>query len=65
LIETVILGIAMVFVLEGLVYALAPSLVEQWLEQLRMLTLEQRRSLGLIAMALGLLLIWATGVVTG
>jgi len=58
LIETVILGIAMVFILEGLVYALAPSLVEQWLEQLRLLSEQQRRTLGLAAMALGVLLAW-------
>jgi hypothetical protein len=51
-------GIAMVLVIEGLVYALAPSLVERLLEALRMMPLEARRSLGLASLACGLALLW-------
>ncbi len=48
----------MVLVIEGLVYALAPSLVERLLEALRALSLEQRRNLGLLTLVSGLLVLW-------
>ena len=51
-------GIAMVLIIEGLVYALAPSLVERLLETLRAMPVETRRTLGLVTMATGLLLLW-------
>ena len=51
-------GIAMVLFLEGLVYALAPSLVERLLEALRELPLEMRRNLGLLTVVTGLILLW-------
>ena len=46
-------------IVEGLAYALAPSLVEQLLEALRQMPVEARRTLGLGAMAIGLVLVWA------
>ena len=52
------MGIGMVFVIEGLVYALAPSLVERMLEALRSMPLEQRRTLGLVALVSGVLVLW-------
>ncbi len=58
MIGVALLAIGLVLVIEGLVYALAPSLVEQMLEALRSLPQGQRRTLGLVAMALGLGLIW-------
>ncbi|WP_372887371.1 DUF2065 domain-containing protein [Shimia sp.] len=58
MIGLVLFAIGLVLVIEGLVYALAPSLVEQLLEALRALPKGQRRTLGLAAMALGLVLIW-------
>ncbi|SLN76055.1 DUF2065 family protein [Roseisalinus antarcticus] len=51
-------GIGLVLVVEGLAYALAPSLVEQALAALRRLTPEQRRYVGLLACAAGLALLW-------
>ena len=51
-------GIAMVLIIEGLVYALAPSLVERLLESLRAMPIETRRTLGLVTVATGLLLLW-------
>ncbi|MBY6004476.1 DUF2065 domain-containing protein [Salipiger bermudensis] len=51
-------GIAMVLIIEGLVYALAPSLVERLLEALRQMPLETRRRLGLITVATGVLMLW-------
>ena len=51
-------GIAMVLIIEGLVYALAPSLVERLLEALRLLPIETRRRLGLVTVATGVLMLW-------
>ena len=53
-----ILAIGLVLIVEGLVYALAPSLVEDVLAALRALSLEQRRMIGLAALALGVALVW-------
>ncbi len=58
MIGVALLAIGLVLVIEGLVYALAPSLVEQMLEALRSLPQGQRRTLGLVSMALGLGIIW-------
>jgi uncharacterized protein YjeT (DUF2065 family) len=52
-----LLALGLVLLAEGLVYALAPSLVEDLLAALRAMTLEQRRLAGLLAMVLGLCLI--------
>jgi len=52
-----LLAFGLVLIVEGLVYALAPSLVEDLLAALRTLTVVQRRLLGLVAIAIGLALI--------
>ncbi|UWQ34096.1 DUF2065 domain-containing protein [Leisingera sp. M527] len=54
----ILLALGLVLIAEGLVYALAPSLVERLLEMLRALSEEQRRNAGLAALALGLILVW-------
>jgi uncharacterized protein YjeT (DUF2065 family) len=54
-----LLALGLVLVVEGLVYALAPSLVEDLLAAMRAMTIEQRRLMGLVAIALGLCLIVA------
>jgi hypothetical protein len=54
-----LLALGLVLVVEGLVYALAPSLVEDLLAAMRALTIEQRRLMGLVAIALGLCLVVA------
>ncbi|MCC1493169.1 DUF2065 domain-containing protein [Cognatishimia sp. F0-27] len=56
--EVILTGIAFVLVIEGLVYALAPSLVERLLEALRAMPLDARRALGLATLATGLVLLW-------
>ncbi len=58
MIAKALLALGLVFIVEGLAYALAPSLVERLLEALRQLPLDQRRNLGLAAMAGGLALAW-------
>ncbi len=54
----ILTGIALVLIIEGLVYALAPSLVERLLEALRTMPIETRRNLGLATVATGLILLW-------
>ncbi len=52
------MGIGMVLVIEGLVFALAPQLVERLLEALREMSLEQRRLLGGLTLVTGLIVLW-------
>ncbi|MFY0623766.1 MAG: DUF2065 domain-containing protein [Pelagimonas sp.] len=54
----ILTGIALVLVIEGLVYALAPSLIECLLEALREMPIETRRNLGLMTFATGIILLW-------
>ncbi|MDA7424452.1 DUF2065 domain-containing protein [Thalassococcus lentus] len=54
----ILTGIALVLVIEGLVYALAPSLVERMLEALRAMPIDSRRTLGILTAATGVLLLW-------
>ena len=54
-----ILALGLVLIVEGLVYALAPSLVEELLEALRELPLETRRLFGVAALLIGMALVWA------
>ncbi|MEC8194865.1 MAG: DUF2065 family protein [Pseudomonadota bacterium] len=58
MVETALLALGLVLVLEGLVYALAPSIVEDLLEMLRSFSEGQRRTMGLMAVALGVLVVW-------
>ncbi len=54
MIETAFLALGLVLIVEGLAYVLAPLFIERLLEALRMLGEDQRRMVGLIAMAIGL-----------
>lgn len=58
MIATAFLALGLVLIVEGLAYALAPSLVEQLLAMLRAMPEAQRRNLGLFALAFGVLLVW-------
>ncbi len=58
MIETTFLALGLVLIVEGLVYVLAPSLVEQLLVALRALPIDSRRILGLLALALGVVMVW-------
>ena len=49
----IFLAIGLVLIVEGLVYALAPSLVEDLLETLKNLSLEMRRTFGFLVLVLG------------
>lgn len=52
------LALGLVLIVEGLIYALAPQIVEQMLAALRSLPPETRRMVGLGALALGVALVW-------
>lgn len=54
----IILAFGLVLVIEGLVYALAPWLVESLLEAMKEMPLETRRRIGLVAVAIGVGLVW-------
>lgn len=54
----IFLALGLVFILEGLAWALAPSIIEQVLELLRSLPESARRQIGLLAMVGGLMLVW-------
>ena len=56
--EFVLLGLGLVLVLEGLVFALAPSRLEELVRIIAEMPLETRRALGLGAVAVGVLLVW-------
>lgn len=61
----IIIALGLVLILEGLVYLLAPSFLEQLLAMLRALSDEQRRLVGLIAITMGAILILAAKTFTG
>jgi uncharacterized protein YjeT (DUF2065 family) len=54
----VLLGLGLVLVVEGLALALAPSRMEDALRLIAALGRERRRMLGLVALALGVGLVW-------
>lgn len=57
-----VLGLGMVLVIEGLVFALAPSRLEDMLRLLSSIPVETRRLIGLAAMTIGAVLVsWAVG----
>ena len=58
MIETLLVAIGLVFVFEGLVFALAPSRIEELLRMFAEIPLEQRRLIGLGAIAVGVVLVW-------
>ncbi|SFU17618.1 DUF2065 domain-containing protein [Sedimentitalea nanhaiensis] len=54
----IFLAFGLVLIVEGLAWLLAPSLVEQLLEMLRMLPEAARRQIGGLAVVSGLILLW-------
>jgi len=57
-IGTIILAVGLVLCVEGLVFALAPSRLEDVLDMLRNMPPETRRLIGLAALAVGFFLVW-------
>ncbi|EDQ05228.1 hypothetical protein DSM14862_01040 [Sulfitobacter indolifex] len=54
----VLLALGSVLIFEGLVYALAPSFLEQMLEMLRRIPEAALRQLGALVVVVGLILVW-------
>ena len=54
----VLLALGLVMIVEGLVWVLAPSILERLLETLRDLPEPARRQLGALALVSGLILVW-------
>ena len=54
-----LLALGLVLIVEGLVYALAPSLVEDMLRALAQISIDKRRVIGLTALCGGIALVWA------
>ena len=54
----VLLALGSVLIFEGLVYALAPSFLEQMLEILRRIPEGALRQVGALAVVAGLMLVW-------
>lgn len=59
----VILALGLVLAVEGLVLALAPRRIEDALRLIASLGIDQRRMIGLVALALGVGLVWLVGPV--
>ena len=55
----ILLALGLVLIVEGLVFALAPSRLEELIELIARLPLETRRLIGLLALTLGAMLVWA------
>ncbi|OYX20437.1 MAG: hypothetical protein B7Z04_06190 [Rhodobacterales bacterium 32-66-9] len=53
-----VLALGLVLAVEGLVLALAPRRVEDALRMIAVLGIEQRRLIGLGALALGVVIVW-------
>lgn len=57
----IVLALGLVLAVEGLVLALAPRRIEDALRLIASLGLDQRRTIGLVALALGVVLVWLSG----
>lgn len=58
MISHILLAIGLVMVVEGLVFALAPSRLDSLLKAISEIPFETRRVLGLICLAMGVVLVW-------
>ena len=54
----ILLALGLVLVVEGLVFALAPSRLEEMLALIARMPVETRRLIGLLALTVGVGLIW-------
>ena len=62
MIATILWALGLLLIVEGLVFALAPSRVEDVLKMLAKLSVAQKQSIGGIAVSLGLVLVLAAQV---
>jgi len=57
-VSVLLLALGLVMIFEGLVYALAPSLLERMLEMLRQMPTEAVRQIGGIVVVVGVAFVW-------
>lgn len=57
----IFLALGLVLAVEGLVLALAPRRIEDALRMIASLGVDQRRMIGLCALALGVIIVWLAG----
>jgi len=60
MVEAALLGLGMVAIVEGLALALAPGRILEALEAIARMDPERRRLLGLLAVTVGIVLVWAS-----
>ena len=60
--SVILLGIGLVLVIEGLVFALAPSRLDDLVQMMAEMPRDQRRVIGLVALALGVMLVWLSRI---
>ena len=65
MIATVFLALGLVLVVEGLVWVLAPSIVERLLETLRELPIPVRQQIGALVLVSGVILLWIANALGG
>ncbi|MFP1644095.1 DUF2065 family protein [Pontitalea aquivivens] len=65
MIATILWGIGLVLVIEGLALALAPSRMEEMLELLRAMGRDRRRLLGLVVLGGGIAALWLARAIAG
>ena len=58
MIGTAFLALGLVLIIEGLAYALAPSLIERMLQALSEIPENARRGMGALAIVIGLVFLW-------
>ena len=61
--QTIVLALGLVLIIEGLVFALAPSRIDELLRILAQMPVESRRLIGLTALALGAALVTLSGLI--
>ena len=59
MIEALLWGLGLVLLIEGLVYGLAPHVIDQLLEQLKSMPYQARQIFGLSTALAGAMLLWA------
>lgn len=64
MIATILVALGLVLILEGLVYALAPSFIEDLLKAMSQLSLTKRRQVGWLVIALGIVCLVAANWLT-
>ena len=58
MIATAVFAIGLVLIIEGLAYALAPSLIERMLQMMAETPEQARRIMGALGLVIGLILVW-------